>query len=247
MQLILILHFQLRCFECFGRDGCAACGAGIAADDSGDAVLLVALARRFIIVYFIDFRNVVSTEIDHRYISEGGIARTGIEDSDDRGGFQLINDGIVSAGGDGFIERAERQHHPEDRITARWRTALAAARHIMNHIVVFTVGIARIGRDRVRIQLRADRRGRRTGRTLLRIFREAVEVTGGLCDAEVILRSDEDFLRGAVHLHQAEILLVLRHRNEGDTREDEDDRDGDQHLRQREAFSVESFLYCICH
>ena len=114
----------------------------------------------------------------------------------------------------------------------------------MNHIVVFTVGIARIGRSRQ--QLRADRRGRCTVRTL-RFFREAVEVTGGLCDAEVILRSDEDFLRGAVHLHQAEILLVLRHRNEGDTREDEDDRDGDQHLRQREAFSVESFLYCICH
>ena len=116
----------------------------------------------------------------------------------------------------------------------------------MNHIIVFTVGIVRIGRDRGRIQLRSDRRGRRTARTL-RFFREAVEVTGGLCDAQVILCGDEDFLRGAVHLHQAEILLVLHHRNEGDTREDEDDRDGDQHLRQREAFSVESFLYCICH
>ena len=115
----------------------------------------------------------------------------------------------------------------------------------MNHKIVFTVGIARIGRDSGPIQLRADRR-RRAPR-LLRIFREAVEVAGGLRDAEVILRGDEDFLRGAVHLHQAEILLVLRHRNEGDACEDEDDRDGDQHLRQREAFSVESFLYCICH
>ena len=116
----------------------------------------------------------------------------------------------------------------------------------MNHIIVFTVGIARIGRSNGRRQLRADRRGRRAPR-LLRIFREAVEVPGGLRDAEVILRSDEDLLRGAVHLHQTEILLVLRHRNEGNPREDEDDRDGDQHLRQREAFSVESFLYCICH
>ena len=63
----------------------------------------------------------------------------------------------------------------------------------------------------------------------------------------MILCGDEDFLRGAVHLHQTEILLVLHHRNEGDTREDEDDRDGDQHLRQREAFSVESFLNCVYH
>ena len=116
----------------------------------------------------------------------------------------------------------------------------------MNHVIVFTAGIARIGSNRGRIQLRADRRGRRAPR-LLRFFREAVEVPGGLRDAEVILRGDEDFLRGAVHLHQTEILLVLRHRNEGDTCEDEDDRDGDQHLRQRETFSVESFLYCICH
>ena len=121
---------------------------------------------------------------------------------------------------------------------------LGAAVYIMNHIVVVAAGIARIGRSRR--QLRADRRVRRAGRTL-RFFREAVEVAGGLRDAEVILRGDEDFLRSAVHLHQSEILLVLHHRNEGDTREDEDDRDGDQHLRQREAFSVESFLYCICH
>ena len=115
----------------------------------------------------------------------------------------------------------------------------------MDHIIVVTAGIARIGRGRR--QLRTDRRIRRSGCTIIRVFRKAVEVTGGLRDAEVILRGDEDFLRGAVHLHQAEILLVLPHRNESDTREDEDDRDGDQHLRQRKAFSVESILYCICH
>ena len=54
MQFILVLHFQLRCFECFGRNGCAACDAGVAADDGGDTVLLVALARRFI---FVERRN----------------------------------------------------------------------------------------------------------------------------------------------------------------------------------------------
>ena len=185
--------------------------------------------------------------MNHRGISEGGIARAGIEDGDDGRRVQLVDDGIVSAGGDGFIERAERQHHLEDRLTARRRVALAATVYIMNHIIVCTASIARIGRDRAGIQRHADRRGRRTGRTLLRIFREAVEITGGLRDAQVILRGDEDFLRGAVHLHQAKIFLVLHHRNEGDTREYEDDGDGDQHLRQREAFSVESFLCCIYH
>ena len=108
MQLILVFHFQLRCFECFGRDGCAACGAGVAADDGGDTILLIALALRFVIVDVINFRNVFIAEIDHRCISEGGIARAGIEDGNDRGGFQLIDDGIVSTGGDGFIEGTER-------------------------------------------------------------------------------------------------------------------------------------------
>ena len=111
MQLILVLHLQLRCFECFGRDGCAACLTGVAADDGGDAALLIALACRFVIVDFIDVRNVVITEIDHRGIAEGGIARAGVQNSDDGSGFQLIDDSIVSTGGDRFIERTERQHH----------------------------------------------------------------------------------------------------------------------------------------
>ena len=247
MQLILVLHLQLRCFECFGRDGCAACRTGVAADDSGDAILYIVLACRFIIADVFDFRNVVITEIDHRCISEGGIARAGIEDRDDRSGFQLIDDGVVSTGRDGFIERAERQHHLMDFFTAIRVEALDAMRGVMDHIIVGTAGITCIRRDHRWVQLRADGRFRHAICTPIRFFREAVEVTGGLCDAEVILRGDKDFLRGAVHLHQSEILLVLHHRNEGNTREDQDDRDGDQHLRQREAFSVESFLYCICH
>ena len=247
MQLILVLHFQLRCFECFGRDGRAAGGAGIAADDSTDAILFIALTFRFVIVDLIDFRNVVSIKIDHHCISEGGIARAGIEDSDDRGGVQLIDDGIVSTGRDGFIERTERQHHLAELLTAAWRAAFDAMRCVMDHIIVGADGIAGISGDRGCIQLRADGRFRHAIRTLIRLFREAVEVTGGLCDAQVILRGDKDFLRRTVHLHQAEVLLVLRHGNEGDTRKDKEDGDGNQHLRQCEAFSIESFLYCICH
>ena len=54
MQLILVLHFQLRCLECFGRDRCAACRAGVAADDRGGTILFIALTLRFIIVDVFD-------------------------------------------------------------------------------------------------------------------------------------------------------------------------------------------------
>ena len=230
MQPFFIPHLQLRRFQILHRQRGVIGLSGIAADNRRHTVLFIRLPLVLIVIYLSNLLYVRIPERNHRSIAEGGIARTGIEDRHHGSGFPLIDDDVISAGGNGFVYSAVREHETVKPGGVSRNIGFRAAGSVVDEIIILSLRIAGIARCRIKLC---------TEIALTDIlFLQAFQLTGGLCEAQMVLGGNEDFLRGAVQLHEPEVLLVLYDGNEADARQDDEDGDHHQHLRQGEALRI---------